>query len=410
MHIRAFKIDNFRSLKEVVIPKLNPITLLHGDNDVGKSNILAALEIIFKSKEFETEVVSTAGRRVQARKLGFWQGDLKNFNDNYYRNTFDPISFSVTLRFDPGELLPLAQSHEAISGALRKDNNPDDLVIRGQIVRTGIDTASQKLEEAKLNNKMAYETSDEDQPTYFSSFDTLSESERYIAFETLMNLLNDSFVLVSSRRYLTAERDMKGGECPLDPSTFKNWLHNIQMNRGQYQVFKDIETLFKRPPFEFGEIGFAREGNNLEIIVERGGLRLPIGRWGTGVQQILVLLSNVVSNRGKMVGMEEMEINLSERSQNNLLKTLDDLIKSGESNIRQVILSTHSYEYGRGHILRWFVRHDGTKTIVDPWDNTAEAKLMEIRLGRLLTQYSKEELKKILDEACTKEELRDLLG
>ena len=401
MYIRQFAIDNFRSLKDVRIPQLNKITLLHGDNDVGKSNILSALEIIFKSKEFTTEVVLTATR----------QGNIANFNDNYYRNTFDPISFSVTVRFDAGELLTLAKSHETISGTLCKGNNPNDLVIQGQIERTGIDTASQKLEKAKLNNKIIYEISDEGQATYFSSFDTSSESERYIAFEDLMNLLNDSFVLVPSRRYLTAEKDMKGKECPLDPNTFKNWLHNIQMNRDKYQIFREIERLFKEPPFEFGEIGFAREGDSLEIVIERGGLRLPIGRWGTGVQQILVLLSNVVSSQGKMVGIEEMEINLSERSQNNFLKTLDDLIKSGKSTIRQVILSTHSYEYGRaGHILRWFVHHDGTKTIVDPWDNTAEAKLMEIRLGRLLTQYSNEDLKKILLEACSKEELQDLLG
>lgn len=410
MYIRQFAIDNFRSLKDVKIPRLNPITLLHGDNDVGKSNILAALEVIFRSKECTTEVVSPDGTRMEKRILGFWQGPLEGFRDNFYRDTYGPITFRVVIRFDPGELSRLMQSPKAISGILRKAKNPDELVTRGNIVRTGSDTADQQLVEVRLNNKAAYEVSDEGHPVYFSSLLDCSESERYSAFEELMILLNDSFVVVPSRRYLTAENDRKGEKCPLDPSCFKNWLHNFEMDRESHSLFEEIKNLFAGEPFKFGELGFAREEDNMEIMVKRLGLRLPIGRWGTGMQQILVLLANVVYNRGKMAGIEEMEINLSERSQNNFLQTLDSLIRSEKSAIRQIILSTHSYEYGRaGHVLRWFVKHDGFKTVIEPWSNVAEAELQKMRMGRLIGMYTDKELGDIFLKAYSKEELRDIL-
>lgn len=410
MFVQEFAIDNFRSLKNVHIPRLNPITIFHGDNDVGKSNILAVLGVIFRAKEHTTEVISPDGARVEKRILGFWRGTLEDFGDNFYRDTYEPITFRVVIRFDPGELSELVRSASAISGILRKGNNPDDLAIRGKIVRTGSDTAEQELVEVRLNNKVSYEVSGEGNPVYLSSLPEHSESERYSAFEQLMTLLNDSFAVVSSRRYLTTEEDRKGEKCPLDPGYFKNWLHNLEMDRRTYTLFEEIKRLFGESPFTFGEVSFAREAKNLEIMVDRAGLRLPIGRWGTGVQQILVLLANVFYNQGKMVGIEEMEINLSERSQNNFLGTLDELIKSGKSAIRQVILSTHSYEYGRaGHVLRWFVDHDGSKTIVKPWDNVAEAELLKIRIGRLMAMYSDKDLAQIFLNAYSREELRDIL-
>ncbi len=409
MYIRSFKIENFRSLKVININRLNPITLFHGDNDVGKSNIIAALEIIFKSKEHDETVSSPKGRMVSQRILGFWEGSISNFGDNFHLGSLDSIKFSVTFRFETDDLNALTSKFKETATLIRPGDNPNDISIKGKIERAEQENASQSLEEVKLNNHEIYQLSADGGREYVTSLSALELSTRYGIFEELLSILNDAFIVVPAQRYLTTEVDLKGQTCLLEPNSFKNWLHNLEMDRRTNALFEEIKRLFQEPPFNFGEIGFARIGNNLEIMVNRPGLRLPIGRLGTGVQQILMLLAHIVYNRGKIVGIEELEVNLSEKSQNNMLKLLDELIRHRKSTIRQVLLTTHSYEYGReGTILRWFISNDGEKTSAKKWDNTAESILMRTRMGRLMTQYDDAELKDILVGTLSEGETKDL--
>jgi hypothetical protein len=413
MYIRKFEIDNFRSLKEVEIPQLNQITIFHGDNDVGKSNILAALELILRAKEHDISVIAKQEKMLEKRTLGFWKGNLDNFADNFYRDTWDPITFTMVVRFEPKELRHLLGQLERdkdYASLLRKGGNPDDLGIRGRIVRRRQDAATQELVDVKLNSKSLYKLAPAGTEVYCEALGNISDSKKYNVFENIMKLLNDSFIVIPSRRYIGIEKDIHGEECSLDTSSFKNWLHNLAMKRETHYIFEQIKETFRKPPFSFGEISFAREHGNLEIMIERGGLRLPIGRFGTGVQQILFLIASVTHNGGKMVGIEEMEINLSERSQNYFLQTLQKLISSENSAIRQILLSTHSYEYGRsGQVLRWYVDHDKAKTIIKTWNNTAEAELLKMRVARLMGSYPKDELLQMLLQEFSKDEIKKLL-
>ena len=108
--------------------------------------------------------------------------------------------------------------------------------------------------------------------------------------------------------------------------------------------------------------------------------------------------------------LEEMEINLSENSQNLMLKILEDLITSGKSTIRQVIMTTHSYDYGKkGQVLRWWVSHNGTETAIKPWTNESEAFLMRMRIGRLIGTFSDDEIRDIFLKACSKDEIKEIM-
>jgi hypothetical protein len=410
MIIREFAIENFRSLKRVRIPTINKITILHGDNDVGKSNILTALEIIFKPKQHDTIIASPLGQKVQKRVLGFWEGPLPDFTDNYYMDSSEPIKFHVTVRFSPGELREIVGEEARTLPIFRGGRNPDDLKILGEISRNEPPMAYQKLVNVILNNVIMYEKNSEGESIYFSKIEDFSENIKYTIFERIMSTLNGLFTLVSSRRYITNEVDMKGEKCELSPTYFKNWLFNLQMNRETYSEYEEIKKLFSEPPFNFGDMSFAREKENIEIFIKRNELRLPIGRLGTGVQQILYLLANVVHNKGKVVGLEEMEINLSERSQNYLLQILDNLVSSEKSTIRQVIMSSHSYDYGKkGQVLRWWVSHNGKETSIKKWDNEGEAFLMSMRIGRLTERLSDKELKDVFIKTSTTSDLKSLI-
>ena len=71
MKIREVTVSGFRSLWNVSIADLGNINVFFGDNNSGKSNILEALEILFKVEQEELPV------------SGFYQGALSNFADNF---------------------------------------------------------------------------------------------------------------------------------------------------------------------------------------------------------------------------------------------------------------------------------------------------------------------------------------
>jgi AAA15 family ATPase/GTPase len=47
--LTEFRVSGYKSLYDCTIPGLMPVNVFHGDNNVGKSNILEALEIFFRA-------------------------------------------------------------------------------------------------------------------------------------------------------------------------------------------------------------------------------------------------------------------------------------------------------------------------------------------------------------------------
>ena len=52
MYIKEVKIENFRNFKSITIP-LNKFTILIGENDVGKSNLIKAIRLVLNNNTFE---------------------------------------------------------------------------------------------------------------------------------------------------------------------------------------------------------------------------------------------------------------------------------------------------------------------------------------------------------------------
>jgi AAA15 family ATPase/GTPase len=74
MKILNVKIKGFRSLSNVTMNNIGPINIFYGENNAGKSNILAALEILMKVENV-AQAESIVGN--------FLNGELSNFIDNF---------------------------------------------------------------------------------------------------------------------------------------------------------------------------------------------------------------------------------------------------------------------------------------------------------------------------------------
>ena len=185
------------------------------------------------------------------------------------------------------------------------------------------------------------------------------------------------FALLPSDRYLTSEYalDESKEAFLLSPKTFKKWLFNLALSRTEHAAFEEIKTMFATEPFCIGEIGFSKERDEIEIMVKEPTVRLPIGRLGSGHQQILYIIANLVLNKRKMLGIEELEINLSPTAQKTVFEKLKNHIYSRSDLVSQVIITSHSdYFKGRRDVRCYGVEHNGRYTVVKPWTQAKRLK------------------------------------
>jgi hypothetical protein len=161
-----------------------------------------------------------------------------------------------------------------------------------------------------------------------------------------MSLLDNSFIRIPNNRSVGIEKEFpRENEVGFSPTFLKNWLLQQKLSRENDKLFHSINSKFSSDPFLHGKISVARIGDDeIEIFITDGsGLKLPIGRKGTGVQQILMILSYIAQYDSPFVGIEELETNLSPKSQTSILRNFFDLVyQKNDSLINQIFLTTHS--------------------------------------------------------------------
>lgn len=233
------------------------------------------------------------------------------------------------------------------------------------------DTADMVLERVVFNKHyVVFEVDGTGKKSFFPKLAKLTAEQRLASFEKLMNLLADSFALVPSDRYLTSEAAIEESKeaFPFSPETFKKWLFKLALSRSGHAAFEEIKAMFVSAPFSIGEVGFSKERDEIEIMVQEPKVRLPIGRLGSGHQQFLYIIAILVLNKGKMLGIEGLEINLSPAAQKMLFEKLKHHIYKGSDLVRQIIITSHSdYFKGRRDVRCYGVEHNGAHTVVRPW-------------------------------------------
>jgi predicted ATP-dependent endonuclease of OLD family len=115
-------------------------------------------------------------------------------------------------------------------------------------------------------------------------------------------------------------------------------------------------------------VSFSQDGEEIDIMVKDAAVRLPIGRLGSGYQQMLYIIASLVLNKGKMLGVEELEINLSPTAQKMVFEKFKRHIYTDSDLVTQVIITSHSdYFQGRQDVRCYGVEHNGQHTTVAKW-------------------------------------------
>jgi AAA15 family ATPase/GTPase len=356
MRIKKFSIKNYRSLKEISIDEFDSTTIFYGDNNAGKSNILNALELIFKRKQILDQDGLTAPQT-------FLNGDIPDSKNNFFNNeTNSPITFNVGIEVDFSELL----INRNIEQVFSKGNNL--FSFSGKIVfieGTG-DYSEMKIEEISVNTTVIYEY--KSKVEYFPSIKQTSNElpELATAFANLINVFNDCFYIVSSDRDMHEVSINDEIASNLSPKTFKKYLYNLYLSRQKFHLFEEINKVFSEPPFSYGTISFSEEPDHkLELMVKEGGFRLPIKHLGSGVLQSLYIITAIIESRKKIVCVEELEQNLSPKKQYEILRKIQSMIVDPQMVLDQLIISSHSAVYAKPRLgdIYFLVKEGGRTTL-----------------------------------------------
>lgn len=382
MKIKKIVLENFKSIKKVEIDGLSQVNMIFGLNNSGKSNVLKFIDLLFSPKieennmsrvKFDKFSISEfSGKSIETPKVlgNFWEGIIENqpyiFHKNDWKNT--DILFNVTVE------LPLTEIKDALNNSLynqlkddffsTKSDSPNkegkvdgaELVLNGTIKGTSPSTSEISLQSLTLENRVIYSSGGEGvEAVYFadSSSGDLS-SNGYEITNGILSTMTQSVLFLGHDRYFHPEEEDQLSDEELKPDNFKNWLHNISLNAARFNDFKEIEQAVKNfkpkkiqggtednSPFHSDfAFEFARLQGNIEAMVtNRIGHRFPLESFGTGIHQLLFILAKIAYEKPKIVIIEEIELNLSPKYQEEIIDHIKKLIPRTFS---QLFFTTHT--------------------------------------------------------------------
>lgn len=368
MKITTITIENFKSLKRVELEKLSNINMIYGHNNSGKSNILKFIELLFSRKLPENPEMRVDRSRSTRfdfeqpsfeRSSNFWEGIIENAPYIYHKNNDVAIKFDVTIEFIERELEDVSNITDLYEIYPLRDGK---LLLRlvGEITSLGKYNSTIKLLTTYLNDSIIFNASTGE---YFQDIEPehVVKTNSYLIHNSILEKLNDSVVFLDNDRYFLEEIEVKGDE-ELTPKTFKNWFHNLSLNPDRRREFSSIlEQVAKFRPsgdaaFQNNEknspihqhlaFQFGRIHNDIEVFLTTGNNgTFPLSSFGTGIQQILYILSKIAEKKPKIILLEEIELNLSPRYQYELVQHIMlNLITEdpGKRTMFQLFFTTHS--------------------------------------------------------------------
>jgi len=350
MNLKSIEIKNFKSLKDVKVGNLTKINLFYGYNNSGKSNILNFIEILFRGKTEETEEAYEENgeiitRRRVVAKTPFYEGYIYNMPFAFHNDEKEnPIIYKVELTAKKAELDKI---EDLIASGFTTDLENYEVEFSGEVQSVGSDDLKFVLNSAKLNGKVIAEL--EGRSLQYP------EASNDVA-EALLASFNNSVLFLDSDRYFQpefSELDLMD----VSSKNFKHWMFELFMNHKTKKEFTENVTFinsFKLDLKKFGgnlkensnslpfgktDIGFTRFGSELELMLKNGAISLPLKNFGTGIQQILYILSRVYHTKAKIVIVEELELNLSPLFQFELVRFFKNRI--GQE-LDQLLFTSHS--------------------------------------------------------------------
>jgi len=249
--------------------------------------------------------------------------------------------------------------HQRANGG---DNELLDIEFSGVIKSRGTYDSEIVLVRVAIFSNSIFEIQEGEVKVYFQHAPENSKvrSSGFSSLDSILDVLNDSVLFLDNDRYFTKEKEDKNLS-DNSPRTFKNWLHNLSLEsfeKDSYErIFNQVNKfapggsaqemrMERNSPLGSVDIEFFRSKGEIDILLRNKvnpNKRLSIESFGTGIQQILYILTRIAESQPKVVLLEEIELNLSPKYQNAVIRHLESgLINDPDSNFQQLFFTSHS--------------------------------------------------------------------
>ncbi|WP_309891681.1 AAA family ATPase [Archangium sp.] len=355
MRLQWFEIRGYKNIRDPLrLEELGRLNVLHGDNNVGKSNLLESIGLFFMLLQTVRQnlqgTVSRAesfARRTPPEALkaeglgefstvrsfayftdnGFPPGEIFNLQDAM------PIELGASVRLEAGDVEDGDSPWfmEALELGFRLERREDEILIA--LVRLRRADGTDVAVAAESGNEQSVER----------VFERLGWRRRGRGVEPRFALIRADRTLVGAPRedeaapLATREPlpkdlglalyDADTADDPVLRERFRRFLSALERFRdllgdGQWRMRYD------------------RQADQAELFYDTGTTRVPLRLMGSGIQQIVSLTARLMMTGADIVAVEEPELNLRYTAQRRLWEILSDLV--GGQAPSQLLLTSHS--------------------------------------------------------------------
>ncbi|WP_428264177.1 AAA family ATPase [Haliangium sp.] len=381
MHLHSFQIFGFKNFgAPVALDGLGRVNVIHGDNNVGKSNLVEAVGFFFALLEeyFEVPPLATStarslertSRTMQAylsaaeKQAGGALGQSRVLSFQHLEGMGYPaldIFHRTSSEVVGGKRAPLPIKMEAVlafshASALEAGVVSDQDADAVERVRVAL-RLTRAGQECDLSLER-FEALGRDDATTPRS---LSPTRRWGTFLTRRPALGANghlprFALTHASRALAGEREPGPTRDPRDqiPSALAGALWEAKEStepaqRRVYERFREAVSRFDEltGPGQVTAV-YDRRTDRASLVFDRvDGDRIPMRLLGAGVQQMIGLIGRVVLNSGAILALEEPELNLRYTRQLELRDAFEKLVGS-DGGPAQLLLTSHSPAFESG--------------------------------------------------------------
>ncbi len=310
MQIKRFSVTGYKNFQnEIVLENMGNICVIHGENNVGKSNLLEAMQLFFKccykwlsSSDSDNRILNLSAEELA--KLGFKTNEIFNLALD------KPIFINANLITEPENRNKILN----ISLTLKTFENKNISCI--------IDSKENHI----FSFKDLFMPYQESAYALIGVDRLISENE----IETGRNIVPQTLLL---KLY-----DIKDS---LEASIYEKWALFVRT----LQRFNDVLG-----EGEFVAL-FDRHSNRANLAFQpkkSNSSRIPIEMLGSGIQQVVALIARLLVSNATFIGIEEPELNLRYTLQLRLREIFKEIVED-PFGPKQIIISSHSpaFEFGK---------------------------------------------------------------
>jgi predicted ATPase len=316
MRLDAFYIDGFRSYREVWVEFSHETTTLVGENNTGKSSLIDAIRIFCEHLSSggdhigisdlpygQPHLITMAARiRVSEQDIPFLASHLKpgRGTDKYIRMLTGPVTVEV-IRSPDGSRKMLLQNENVTASWKAENPHFDGKVAAGSEQGTGFIYPFPHPLGLELAARLRI----------LAEFRSRDAGGRSGALETSTGSETASVLLNLKNHHERSERDR-----------YRLIIESFQKVFPRYQVEAVQQSPAGAADIQFTELDRAEP--------------LALGSVSAGIQQVLMLLTNVIGRQGLILVIEHPEQHLHPHAMRFLLKLLREA-----SSRNQIIVTTH---------------------------------------------------------------------